>query len=251
MKKNLLFLLVSALCAFSCGKNQIIVIEPPKENPASGFFSVFERDLLSTSSVIMNNELIKNLTHLQRMDSGGSHYYPLEREALTKMIQSLSSYSYADCFLLNMSGTVIYTMYDNRILSKHAESFPKSFSILFHHAKNGEPWILDVSEYPEIAGEPKLLFAVPVKRGAETEGVLIAAMTAADIAKTLKLNCRVIDGSGTVRLSGRQDDLFTVLQGFMFPQEEQQPKLMETPEGKFLLSPLKYRNLQWIFVEKN
>ena len=31
MKKNVLFLLVSALCAFSCGKNQIIVIEPPKD----------------------------------------------------------------------------------------------------------------------------------------------------------------------------------------------------------------------------
>ena len=250
MKKTALFLLLAVLFAAACGKSQIVIVEPTKDDPASGFFGVFERDLTSTSAVISNNELVKNLTHLQRMDAGGSHYYPLEREALTKMIQSLSSYSYADCLLLNMSGTVIYTMYDNRLLAKHADSFPNSLSILFHHAKSGEPWILDVSEFPEFIGGPKLFFSIPVRRGTEIEGVLIAAIAAPDIAAALKLREKVVDVTGIVRLSPNLDDLFTVTQGLSLAPGQPLPKIVETAQGKVLLSSLKYRNLTWIFVEK-
>ena len=174
MKKFIFFPLLFALCAFSCGKKEVIINEP-KESPAAGFFGILERDLTNTAAVITNNELIRNLTHLQRMDSGGNHYYPLEREALTKMIQSLSTHPYADCFLLNASGTVIYTMYDNRLFAKNAESFPKSLSAPHRHAKVGEPWIVDTGDFPEMDGGPKLLFSIPVKRGNEIEGALIAA----------------------------------------------------------------------------
>jgi hypothetical protein len=250
MKKFSILLLAAVMLSFSCGRKQTVTDEPVKESPAENFFSIFEKDLNNTAAVISNNELIKNLTHLQRMDFGGSHYYPLEREALTKMIQSLSSYTYADCILINRAGTIIYTMYENRLLSKHAESFPNSFAMLFRHAKENEPWILDVAEFPEMAGSPRLLFAVPVARGSHVEGVLVAAMSAADIAVTLKLKDRVVDRTGTIRLTPDSAELFSVLPEFASQEETIARREVSTADGKFLLSPVTCRNLQWIVVSR-
>ena len=250
MKKLSILMLATVVLSFSCGGKQTVMDEPEKTSAEETFFSVFEKDLSNTASVISANELVKNLTHLQRMDFGGSHYYPLEREALTKMIQSLSSYTYADCFLINKSGTIIYTMFENRLLSKHAESFPNSFAILFRHAKENTPWILDVAEFPEMAGTPRLLFAVPVMRGSFMEGVLVAAMSASDIADTLKLKDRVVDRAGIVRLSPNRTELFSVLPEFASQDESTAKRDVSTAEGKFLLTPVTCRNLQWIVVSR-
>lgn len=250
MKKFTIILLAAVLLSSSCGGKQTVKDEPSKESPAAGFLGVFEKNLVNTASVISANELVKNLTHLQRMDFGGSHYYPLEREALTKMIQSLSSYTYADCFLINKSGTIIYTMFENRLLSKHAESFANSFAVLFRHAKENTPWILDVAEFPEMAGSPRLLFAVPVMRGSLVEGVLVAAMSASDIADTLKLKDRVVDREGIVRLSPVRTELFSVMPEFAVHDEGTVKREVQTAEGRFLLSPVTCRNLQWIVVSR-
>ena len=246
MKKFMLFPLFLILCASTCGKKEVIINEP-KESPAAGFFGVLERDLTNTAAVITNNELIRNLTHLQRMDSGGNHYYPLEREALTKMIQSLSTHPYADCFLLNASGTVIYTMYDNRLLAKNAESFPKSLSAPHRHAKAGEPWIVDTGDFPEMEGGPKLLFSIPVKRGNEIEGALIAALNEADIAAALSLKGKAVDRLGIIRLSSDASELFTAIPDLNL-ENVTAAGIAETASGKVRLTPFAFRNLQWIIV---
>lgn len=242
----LLAAILGCVAFFSCSSKQPRSETPHPADSARGFFETFEHDLVSTSKVISNNELIKNLTHLQRMDSGGSHYYPLEREALTNMIQALSSYTYADCILLNMSGTVIYTMYDNKLLAKKAESFPSSLSILFRHAKEGEPYLLDIAEFPEMAGPPRLIFAVPVKRGLETEGVLIAAITAEDTAKIIHLKGRALDQTGVVRLSAVMSELFTRIPEFQTVTASDNERKI-TASGTRLF-PMTFRNLQWYFT---
>lgn len=246
MKKVMLFPLFIVLCASSCGKKEVIVSEP-KESAAAGFFGIIERDLNNTASVITNNELIRNLTHLQRMDSGGNHYYPLEREALTKMIQSLSTHPYADCFLLNASGTVIYTMYENRLFSKNAESFPKSLAAPHRHAKAGEPWIVDTAEFPEMNGGPRLLFSIPVKRGSEIEGALIAALNESDIAGALALKGKAVDRLGIIRLSSDASELFTAVPDLNL-EDVAAAKSAETASGRVRLTPFAFRNLQWIIV---
>ena len=246
MKKFMLFPLFIALCASSCGKKEVIVSQP-KESPAAGFFGVLERDLTNTAAVITNNELIRNLTHLQRMDSGGNHYYPLEREALTKMIQSLSTHPYADCFLLNASGTVIYTMYDNRLFAKNAESFPKSLSAPHRHAKSGEAWIVDIAEFPEMNGGPRLLFSIPVKRGNEIEGALVAAFSEPDIVSAIALKGKAVDHMGIIRLSADASELFTAIPELNL-EDVAAAKTADTAAGRVRLTPFAFRNLQWIIV---
>lgn len=246
MKKFILLPLFFVLFAISCGKKEVIINET-KESPAAGFFGILERDLTNTAAVITNNELIRNLTHLQRMDSGGNHYYPLEREALTKMIQSLSTHPYADCFLLNASGTVIYTMYNNKLLSKNAESFPKSLSAPHRRAKAGEPWIVDTGDFPEMDGGPKLLFSIPVKRGSEIEGALVAAINEPDIAAALCLKGKAVDRLGIIRLSYDANELFTAIPDLNL-EDITAAKTADTASGRVRLTPFAFRNLQWIIV---
>ena len=208
MKKSALVIsTVICLCFISCAKKQ--TRQPDAPDPVQQFFTAFENDLTNTTKIIASNELIKNLTHLQRMDFGGSRFYPLERDALTKMIQSLSSYTYAECFLLNGTGTVIYTMFDDKMFSRNAESFQNSLAILFRHCKEGEPYVMDVSDFPELAGSKRLYFGMPVKRGLNVEGVLIAALNAADVMKYAAIQEEAVDRNGIIRLSRRSEDLLT------------------------------------------
>ena len=66
--------------------------------------------------VVMEEEIVKNLTHLHRMDYGGRKYYLLERENITKMIQAVTEGTYTDLILVNKKGIIIYTMNNDDIL---------------------------------------------------------------------------------------------------------------------------------------
>jgi hypothetical protein len=199
MRRVSVFLILAIIV--SCGSQPAVMktVSPDFET-LSHFFTVFEKDLENTTRVIAEQELVKNLSHLQRMNFGGQKYYPLEREALTKMIRELASYNYAECVLTNLSGTIIYTMYDNTIFSKNATSYTNTFAILFSHGKDG-PFILDVIEFPKMSKQYLLFFAMPVVRNGATEGVLMAAVKSDDIAEIAKIKGSAVDNGGTVKVS--------------------------------------------------
>jgi hypothetical protein len=250
MKKSMaLICTFILLAAAACSQKPLKKNNPTAVSPEKRFFETFEKDLFNTSKVISANELIKNLTHLQKMNSGGSHYYPLERDSLTKMIQSLSSFPYAECILINRSGTIIYTMFENMLLSKNAEIFPSSLAILFHHCKEDEPYILDVAAFPTLAGSARLYFGIPVKRGADIEGVLIAAIDAEDVAKIIELKDKAIDKAGTVRLTRAGVDILQQVQGFSAPDDADKPAVIRTEHEEKFLRQVSYRNILWFIAE--
>jgi hypothetical protein len=207
---SILFILVITA---SCGSQPVMVkTVSPDIEALSRFFAVFEKDLENTTRVIAEQELVKNLSHLQRMNFGGQKYYPLEREALTKMIRELASYNYAECVLTNLSGTIIYTMYDNTIFSKNATSYTSTFAILFNHGKEG-PYILDVIEFPKMSKRYLLFFAMPVVRNGATEGVLMAAVKSDDIVRIAKIKGSAVDNDGIVKVSADNSKVLLPYEG--------------------------------------
>jgi hypothetical protein len=218
------------LVCSACSSKKIVKDAPPQKlPPLVNFFTVFEKDLQNTSHVIAEQELIKNLTHLQKMDYGGQKYYPLEREALTKMIRELSSYEYAECVLLNKSGTIIYTMFDDKIFAKQADRFPATIGSLFNNGKS-DPYIIDVIEFPPLSGRFLLFFSMPVIRDGSTEGVLIAAVRAEDIVKVTAFRGSAVDLNGIVRLSPDHSKIF-LHEASNHTGEE-----------------FKFRNLEWLLI---
>jgi hypothetical protein len=193
----------------ACAKKTIVKEGPPQKlPPLERFFSVFEKDLQNTARVIAEQELVKNLTHLQKMNYGGQRYYPLEREALTKMIRELSSYEYSECILLNKSGTIIYTMFDDKIFAKQAEGFPATIGSLFNNGKE-TPYIIDMIEFPPISGRYLLFFSMPVQRDGMFDGLLIAAVSADDIVKKTAFRGSAVDHNGMIRLNPDHAKIFT------------------------------------------
>src|SRR4030042_4555789 len=114
MKKSFLFI-VSLFLISSCATIQapgFIDITSLK-----GLFKLCESDLEKAKKVIIEKDLVKILSHLQKMDSGGKKYYLLEREAITSMIKSVTEGVYSDFILINRDGTVVYTMANDKLFA--------------------------------------------------------------------------------------------------------------------------------------
>lgn len=104
------YLIIPAIIIIvSCATEQNVIVkkqEVTKEKPvvvdevavenytdlSREFLSTCEQDIESSSAVISSKELIKSLSHLNHMGSGGKHYYLLEKQAITKMLNELGSY---------------------------------------------------------------------------------------------------------------------------------------------------------------
>src|SRR4030042_586399 len=114
MKKSFLFI-VSLFLISSCATLQapgIIDITSLKS-----LFQLCESDLERAKKVILEKDLVKILSHLQKMDNGGKKYYLLEREAITAMIKSVTEGVYSEFILLNRDGTVVYTMMNDKLFA--------------------------------------------------------------------------------------------------------------------------------------
>ncbi|MCU0846540.1 MAG: hypothetical protein MUD12_01475 [Spirochaetes bacterium] len=114
---------------------------PGSADPASislkRLFSVCEADMARAGKVIISHGLVKNLSHLHRMDSGGRKYYLLEREAITRLINSVTRGLYCDYILMNSSGTVIYTMKNDRVFGKNAATQLKNSGLYKCYTESG------------------------------------------------------------------------------------------------------------------
>jgi len=232
------YILIFFFISFSCTKDAVKQTVPPDISALERFFTVFEKDMTNTSRVISEQELVKNLTHLQRMNFGGSRYYPLEREALTKMIKELVSYDYSECVLVNKSGMIIYSMVDDKLFSVKAESLTNHIGIVFNHAKTGTPYILDTLVFPVLSGEHRILFGMPVFRNGETEGVIIAALKTSDVVKISGVTKSIIDSDGIIRLDPDDTRILTRCEECTLPEN-----LIK------YFTPFNYKNLQW-YVKK-
>jgi len=232
--RRIVIILLFFTFSLSCTKEIVKQSIPPDISALERFFTVFEKDMANTSRVISEQELVKNLSHLLKMNFGGNRYYPLEREALTKMIRELVSYDYTECVLINKSGTIIYSMVDDKLLAVKAETLTKNIGIIFSHAKTGTPYLFDTAVFPVLSGEHRILFGMPVFRGAETEGVIIAALKTSDAVKVSGVTKSIVDSDGVIRLDPNDAKILT-----------QCKECSSVEELRENFSPFSYRNLQW------
>ena len=183
---------------FSCAKTEIKK-SPSYDRLYSLMTETFD-NLASASETISSKNLIKNLSHLNRMNYGGSHYYPLEREAITDIIKSLSSSDFSECILMNAEGKIIYTMKDDDILGKSYVSFAASpLPPLFSKAITGEQSLFDFSIFPSSSAEPSVFFAVPVNDKDKAIGVLIASVSSDKIKNSISNLAMITDKNSTIR----------------------------------------------------
>ena len=207
LMKKILLLLITTI--FACGtpvREQPPVTTPPceKADALSEFFNRCEQDMEKASQVVVQEDIIKNLTHLHRMDSGGKKYYILERDAISRMIHSVTQDIYSDFIIINGSGTVIYTAHNDYFFGKNIRTDIRTSS-LAECAKIEDDGIHihDVAILNTTPATYAVFLSRKVYGKNSFPGTFILQLDTEEIARIFKVPTEIIGADGKYRIASR------------------------------------------------
>lgn len=199
MKK---FVIINLLILFSisCADRNIKITD--ETDPLKIFFNLSISDITKAKKVIADNDLVKNLTHLQSMDNGGKKYYLLERESITKMLKSVTEGLYNDYILLNKPGIVIYTMFRDEYFAKSVKSSLKNSALNRCHANHDIEFYFEDSFLTCERDSEKYIYISSVVKGGNTQpGMLILEIDPVKILEITGARSRILNLKGEVIIS--------------------------------------------------
>ena len=246
----LLLILLTGACSSKMPRADI-----PVKDPLTAFFKLCENDMKRASEVIVEKDIVKNLSHLQYMNAGGKRYYILERENISRMINSVTKGVYSDYILINKKGTVLYTKENNDIFAKNVRSHLLRGPLKECYDNRGrEIYFSDITTLYSFSEDFVLLIAAPVSGKNSEPGLLILQVDAPRIKRVLKPEVEIVGRDGLYRLP--HDFSQTLKPSLYFPEIQRKgiPQRGEedlTTEGgmKLQYSPFDYRNIHWIRVK--
>ena len=229
---------------------------PSKIKPDSliNFFRVCESDIHSAIRVIVERDMIKNLTHLQRMNYGGRKYYLLEREAISAMIKAVTRGLYEDFILINRHGTVVYSMVNDTIFAKRVKGPLADTPLYDCFVNTGENmYIKDIFESAILSENPIMFISSSVVKDESRHGIFILQIDIRKIEDLMGDNTSIIDSSGIYRISKKRERIFNP-----FPYFDRlrlnEPGYKASPlraEGKiYSYYPFTFKNLSWIIISE-
>ena len=197
MKKILIFIILTLVSCSVKQTKQAQTYSPLKVDSLNDFFTRCEIDLNNAIKVILKEDIIKNLSHLQNMNNGGKKYYILEKENLTSMIKAVTTGVYTDFILLNKQGKIIYTMNNEEIFGKNVKTSLKSTVLnKCYENRNIKTYISDVSSLPGNNNKFSLTASSKVKGGKTMPGIFILQIDISKIEELINNNIEVIGKEG-------------------------------------------------------
>ena len=222
------------------------------------FFRRCEKDINRAREVIIKRDLIKNLTHLQNMDSGGKKYYLLERENITGMIKAVTENTYHDFILINKSGTVIYTMKSDDLFGKNVRTTLKSTPLnRCYENRNSGIHLEDMSISESLGNIYAIFISTKVTGDNSFPGIFILQVGADKIAELLSKKTAVIGTDGRYRIIHDREkmlldypyaDRITVGAG---PENDRIYRFNLPGKGDIHYRFFKFKNLSWIIVSED
>jgi len=204
--KYFLLIILMAFFPGSCINRQII--ETSKKDPLALFLEQCEKDINSAGRVILEKDIIKNLTHLKFMDSGGKKYYLLERENISKMIHAVTEGVYEDFILIHKNGEIIYTKINNDIFGKNVKTSLKDtrLNACYTHRNSGV-FFSDVTELPGYDSGFFIYVSVKITGGGTTPGIFVLQFSADKILQACPPGTEIISGNGLIVISAKSEGL--------------------------------------------
>jgi hypothetical protein len=244
------------LAALSCRSKQTAIDnkQMAEIDRLTGFFSTCEKDIRNAVGVVMENEIIKNLTHLQKMNAGGRKYYLLERENLTSMIMAVTEGVYTDLILINRHGTVIYTMINDNIFGKNAAQGLHGSAIhdCFEKSREGSLHIEDVTIFPPVTGSLHIFISMMDVKDEFSRGVFIMQIDMSIIQNLLGDEAVALDREGLYRITPERDKIFSPCPYFnkidVSGMKASEQKSFIYDEREYMYSPFNFADLFWIIV---
>ncbi len=202
--RSILFISASLILSCSSVLKPVVKDKPLPPKALAGLDAFFERsrkDLASAIQVVVTEDMVKNLSHLQRMDSGGKKFYLLERENISRMIKSVTREIYSDFILINKQGTIIYTRQNDDIFSKNVRTSLKETKLKnCYDAKDLDVYYSDITELESFSGKPVLLISSKASGGQTFPGIFALQIDIDSIREYLKPGEEIVGMDGNYRL---------------------------------------------------
>ncbi len=262
MKRTFFILILSTLFLSCASQTPLTVVkqeEPLKTvrfNALENFFDVCEKDFSKVNEVINRKNLVKNLTHLQLMNSGGSKYYLLERENISEMIKAVTKGLYSDIILINPAGTIIYTMTEQALFSKNATlGLPDSpYPLCFSKSIAGAIHVEDLTNYPRYSNNIDMYISSPVRKEGVITAVMIFKVSLERIEQLVNSKTRIIGKDGLYRIAEKRESAlhpyphFSRINSSCLNGMKKDSFRVESREYSCI--PYQYRNLYWIIISE-
>ncbi len=186
----------------------------PEIGPLEEFFARCRSDMEKAKKVIVNHDLVKNLTHLQRMADGGDKYYLLERENITAMIRAVTVGVYFDFILINKQGAVVYSMANHAVFGKNVLTQLGKTALRDCYENRDTAIYLGTASI--LPADDRYTNAVSSKvSGANImPGIFVLIIDASKIQEIIGEKASIIDSSGNYVLTGDREKINTRFIGF-------------------------------------
>jgi hypothetical protein len=248
----ILFLITLSACSTQKPKQEPAPLRE-KSDPLTELFRLCESDLERASDVIVEKDIVKNLSHLQRMNAGGKHYYLLERENISGMINAVTRGMYADYVLVNRSGAVIYTRDNNDIFSKNVRAAGEASALkVCYDNRDRRIFLSDVTRLSSFEGKEIVLASRMVSGKESFPGILILEIDIDRILEALEPGSFIIGMDGNYRITRDRSRINTP---FPFFSEIDRNALSEKdgmviPGRRIWGRIFNFHNLSWIVLRE-
>ena len=258
--KKILFLLAMMIIACSTAvREQTPVQSPPQTNAESDiladFFSRCELDMDKAGQVVAQEDIIKNLSHLHRMDSGGRKYYILERDAISRMIHAVTQDIYSDFIIINDSGTIIFTAHNDYLFGKNIKRELRTSALArCADTGDGEIHIHDVTILDSNPPAYAILISKRLKGGNAFPGTFILQLDTEQIGRIFTSPTEIIGPDGKYRVASRELTLLP------YPRQETVSLCRNLNAGEsvnfrdnsteYRCRDFRYRDLSWFVISQ-
>ena len=250
--KKILIIYSVIIFSISCSNN--ISKQSEEADPLKIFFNTCVSDIGKAKKVILDNDLVKNLSHLQSMDRGGKKYYLLERESITKMLKSVTEGLYSDYILINKPGFVIYSMVKDEFFSKSIKGTLKNTALgKCHQNHELEYFIEDTFLASERDAEKFLYFSSTVQGGNTNPGVLILEIDPQKILELAGVKSRILSLKGEVLISDKNKEIgkqFNHINLINLDPVYDKTFTFKADKIRYRYKFFKYLNIEWIILSE-
>ncbi len=256
MKINRLSAILFTIFFLSCSSEPVKIDVPQSGNIKNleKFFIRSESDSVKAGAVLEKYKIIQHLTHLRRMDSGGKKYYLLEKDDITKMINSVTEGIYLDYILINKHGDIIYTNNNESLFGLNVNIGFETSPLYKCFMNRTGVYFGDVSFITPSSSVYSLYISSPVYVEGNFHGVLILQVDTKKISGVLDSGTEVISRDGIIRITPFDNRIFSKYSDFELID---MPSLdltgvfvPEKNEEKFRFSKFEFKDINWILMNK-
>jgi hypothetical protein len=256
MKINRLSAFLFILLFLSCSSKPVIVDLPQSGNidNLKKFFIRSEADSVKAGAVLEKYKIIQHLTHLRRMDSGGKKYYLLEKDDITKMINSVTEGIYLDYILINKHGDIIYTNKNESLFGSNVNSGFETSPLYKCFMNRTEVFFGDVSFITPSSSIYSLYISSPVYVEGSFHGVLILQVDTKKISGVLDNGTEIFSRDGIIRITPSDERIFSKYGEFdkldMQSLDVNGVVYSGIKDEKLRFSKFVFKDINWILMNK-